>query len=95
MRTIFHYDMYARHDMIIESAFLWLEDVKIKPDWDLVWKGVHPCCASQLHARKRKFTAGMKGVKRMHCEALKASRIGLSVSWTFPTLGLSLSYCRG
>ena len=26
MRTIFHYDMFARHDMIIESACLWPED---------------------------------------------------------------------
>ena len=28
IRTIFYYDMYARHDVIIESACLWLEDVK-------------------------------------------------------------------
>ena len=27
MRTIFYYDMYARHDVIIESACVWLEDV--------------------------------------------------------------------
>ena len=27
MRTIFYHDMYARHDVIIESACVWLEDV--------------------------------------------------------------------
>ena len=27
MRTIFYPDMYARHDLIIESAGMWLEDV--------------------------------------------------------------------
>ena len=27
MRTIFYYDMYAGHDVIIESACVWLEDV--------------------------------------------------------------------
>ena len=24
---MFHFDMYARHDLIIESVYLWLEDV--------------------------------------------------------------------
>ena len=27
MRALFYYDIYARHDVIIESACLWLEDV--------------------------------------------------------------------
>ena len=29
MRTVFYPDIYARHDLIIESACLWLEDVNI------------------------------------------------------------------
>ena len=31
MRTIFYYDMHARHDVIIESACVWLEDVNSIP----------------------------------------------------------------
>ena len=27
MGTFFYYDMYARHDVVIQSACLWLEDV--------------------------------------------------------------------
>ena len=60
MRTIFYYEIYARHDVIIESACVWLEDVKINT---IQISNLKSYCRVEINSNFKQPTQAAKGTK--------------------------------